>query len=159
MILHLPFRAWCPHCVNGRAKSTPHKVNKQLEEETIPTVAMDYMWMKSREDSRNKSEEEEQEMRGMPILVIKDSKSGCIDANVVPRKGECGFATKCAVECLEFLGYRRINLKTDQEDPILTLKASAKRDWDGEIVEEESPVDESQSNGHVEMPINRYKEW
>ena len=95
----------------------------------------------------------------MPILVIKDSKSCCIDANVVPRKGECGFATKCAVDFLEFLGYKRINLKTDQEDPILTLKASAKRDWDGEIVEEESPVDESQSNGHVEMPINRYKEW
>ena len=43
----------------------------------------------------------------MPILVIKDSKSGCIDANVVPRKGECGFATKCAVDLLEFLGYKR----------------------------------------------------
>ena len=62
MVLHLPFRAWCPHCVKGRAKSEPHRVNKELEEETIPTVAMDYMWMKSREESRNKSDEEEQEI-------------------------------------------------------------------------------------------------
>ena len=97
MVLHLPFRAWCPQCVKGRSKSEPHRVNKESAEEIIPTVAMDYMWMKSREESRNKSDEEDQEMRGMPILVIKDSKSGCIDANVVPRKGECGFATKCAV--------------------------------------------------------------
>ena len=75
----------------------------------------------------------------MPILVINDSKSGCVDANVVTRKGACGFATKCAVEFLEFLGYKRINLKTDQEEAILTLKDSVKRDWDGEIVKRGVP--------------------
>ena len=25
MILHMPFRAWCPHCVRGRATDEPHK--------------------------------------------------------------------------------------------------------------------------------------
>ena len=25
MILHLPYRNWCPHCVNGRAKNEPHR--------------------------------------------------------------------------------------------------------------------------------------
>ena len=136
MVLHLPFRAWCPHCVKGRAKSEPHKANKESEESTIPTIAMDYMWMKSEEESRQRKEEEAAEMRGMPILVITDSKSGYIDANVVPRKGECGFATRCGVRFLEFLGYKRVNFKTDQEESILSLNDSIKREWNGEIVEE-----------------------
>ena len=104
MVLHLPFPGWCPHSVKGRAKSEPHRVNKEAEDKTIPTVAMYYMWMKSKEEGKRTSEEEGPEMRGMPILVIKDSKSGCIDAHVVTRKAECGFATKCAVEFMECLG-------------------------------------------------------
>ena len=28
MISHMPFRAWCPHCVKGRAKSEPHPVKE-----------------------------------------------------------------------------------------------------------------------------------
>ena len=74
------------YCVKGRAKSEPHRVTKEAEDEIIPTVAMDYMWMKSKEEKEKNAEEEDQELRGMPILVMKDSKSGCIDANVVPRK-------------------------------------------------------------------------
>ena len=34
MALHMPFRAWCPHCVKGRAKSEPHRVAKDREEGT-----------------------------------------------------------------------------------------------------------------------------
>ena len=87
MVLHIPFRAWCPHCVKGRAKAGPHRTDNS--EKTIPTVAMDYCYMKSKDDDRSK---EEREIRGMPILVIKDNKTGYISANVVPRKGECNFA-------------------------------------------------------------------
>ena len=34
---------------------------------------------------------ENREIRGMPILVAKDTMTGYIIANVVPKKGECGF--------------------------------------------------------------------
>ena len=68
-----------------------------------------------------------------------------------PAKGNVVLPRNARLFCfLEFLGYKRINLKTDQEESILTLKDSVKRDWSGEIVEEESPVKESQSNGHAE---------
>ena len=53
MISHMPFRAWCPHCVKGRAKSEPHPVKKEKAEEVIPVISMDYMWMKSAEDKHD----------------------------------------------------------------------------------------------------------
>ena len=51
------------------------------------------------------------------------------------------------------MGYKRIVLKSDQEPAIKTLKEAVKRAWDGEIVMEESPVAEHQSNGRVERAV------
>ena len=50
MILHLPYRNWCPHCVNGRAKNEPHRRIEDRGEESIPVIAIDYMYMISERD-------------------------------------------------------------------------------------------------------------
>ena len=75
---------------------------------------------------------DEREIRGMPILVIKDTSTGYVNANVVQRKGECGFATKCIVDFLNYLGHKKVILKSDQEESIMALKASVQREWQGE---------------------------
>ena len=62
MVTHLPFRDWCPHCVRGKSGSKPHTCSRGIHE--IPTVALDYMYMHSKQ--------EENEERGMPIVVTKD---------------------------------------------------------------------------------------
>ena len=100
MVLHMLVRAWCPHCVKGRANSEPHRIVRGKEEETVPTISMDYMWRTSKSESKMNEDNGDTELRGMPILVIKDSKSGFIDANVVPQTGECVFATNCGVSLL-----------------------------------------------------------
>jgi hypothetical protein len=49
-LTHLPFRNWCIFCVKGKAKDDPHKRRiKQDEEQEIPIVSIDYMFMESRE--------------------------------------------------------------------------------------------------------------
>ena len=63
MLTHLPYRAWCPHCVRGKAKGKPHPRDKDGSK-TIPTMVLDYMFM---HESQASGEE-----RGMPILVTKD---------------------------------------------------------------------------------------
>ena len=70
MVTHLPFRSWCPHCVRGKSKGKPHGKATQGNRE-IPTVALDYTFMY---DTQNQNEE-----KGMPILVMKDVKQdeGC----------------------------------------------------------------------------------
>ena len=83
MLTHLPYRAWCPHCVRGKDKGKPHPRAKNGDK-TIPTVALDYMFMHEAQASK--------EERGMPILVTKDvlqegSGTGMKSARVVPKKG------------------------------------------------------------------------
>ena len=47
--LHWPFRSWCPHCVRGRAITSPHprkggEVERDpLVESGIATVSLDYV--------------------------------------------------------------------------------------------------------------------
>ena len=44
MLTHLPYRAWCPHCVRGKSKGKPH-ARTAKEGKSVPTVAVDYMFM------------------------------------------------------------------------------------------------------------------
>ena len=47
-LTHLPFRDWCPYCVQGKAVSYPHRKRKE-EENEVPGVSSDYMGIKHRE--------------------------------------------------------------------------------------------------------------
>ena len=49
-----------------------------------------------------------------------------------------------------FTGGRRINLKSDQPESIMALNDSIARGLTGEIINEESPVDEPHRNGIME---------
>ena len=46
MMTHIPFRAWCPHCVRGKARAAYHKKDKRGERH-VPIIGMDYMYMES----------------------------------------------------------------------------------------------------------------
>lgn len=41
-LTHLPFRDWCPYCVQGKAVSYPHRKRKQDENE-VPVISSDYI--------------------------------------------------------------------------------------------------------------------
>ena len=91
MLTHMPYRSWCEHCVKGKAKGKPHARANREEGET-PVVSIDYMFM-----SDNQEQEEE---RGMPILVMKDRDTKMIKARVVPRKGGDSYAIQRLVKDL-----------------------------------------------------------
>ena len=76
---HAVFRSWCPHCVKGRAEAYGHKTEKD-KERSVPIVGIDYMYMHS--------EQEAEEEKGMPTLVIKDSRTKMIVSKIV-RTGSC----------------------------------------------------------------------
>ena len=68
---HCPFRAWCPHCVAGKAVSDPH-VHKGTDDNGVPIVSIDYMYMT-----------EGTEERGQPILVGVDGSNRTMFAHVM----------------------------------------------------------------------------
>ena len=47
-LTHLPFRDWCPYCVQGKGVSAGHKKRKIIEN-AVPVIAIDYMGLKRRE--------------------------------------------------------------------------------------------------------------
>ena len=66
---------------------------------------MDYSFLSS----------EDQETEGtMPVLNMKDSWSGKVAAEIVPRKGNNEYAAEVVTEFIKRTGYKRVILKSDQ---------------------------------------------
>ena len=56
-ITHLPFRAWCVHCVKGKAKGLAHRKVKHEDkhEELVPVISVDFMfWQTDKQKMRKK---------------------------------------------------------------------------------------------------------
>ncbi len=90
-----------------------------------PTVRVDYIC--------TRSEQEQKEGKGAPIVVTKDSKTKMIMARVAPSKEVENHAVEVAKEMIEELGYRRVILRSDDEPAILTRKEAVRRATDVKI--------------------------
>ena len=143
-VSHLPLRSWCSACVRGRGLSLGHhKVDaKTKEAEQIPTVSLDWVFF------------------GNPRIehTIRCQCSSCGIARVKVsgvtqycRRVVYPYPAKALMNDLDFMGYKRIVLKSDQEPSIVALCDAVKSGWHGEI--EASPKGESKSNGEVEHAV------
>ena len=66
-LTHTPFRAWCPHCVRGRGRNTPHlKQSGGGDKDKVPRIAFDYFFMSWEDEAAHKN----------PMLVMKDEATG-----------------------------------------------------------------------------------
>ena len=72
-LTHLPYRNWCPICVQSKKRNPRHQRIK--EGRGVPIFGIDYMFLNG-EDNLS-----------YPIVVINDSESGGIWAVPVMRKG------------------------------------------------------------------------
>ena len=72
-LTHLPYRNWCPICVQAKKNNPGH--HRISDERGIPIFSMDYMFLNGKESL------------SFPILVITESQSGGIWAIAVKRKG------------------------------------------------------------------------
>ena len=142
-IAHIPYRAWCRHCVRGRGKNSAHERRAQECDNAVETVVMDYCFMGTAEDVDSV----------LPILVARDYSTGRIHSTVVPGKGAHSWVISDICSFLSLLGYKKIILKTDQENAIKDLKLAIKRAWDGDLIIEHSPVADSQANGVAERAV------
>jgi hypothetical protein len=115
---HAVFRDCCPHCVKGKAVSHPHYRGQEKDSE-IPVIALDYMFL---QDNSGKEDKKEDEERGMPIVVIKDSRSKMTFARAIPEKGQNAYAIRRVSDDVASLGYKRVVLKSDNEESMKALR-------------------------------------
>ena len=85
--LHIPFRSWCPECVAGGAKATPHVKTTGDDVKSVPCIHLDYWFM--REDRGGDS---------VPVIVIKDDDTKAYGAHVVTVKGSVDWVAEKVCE-------------------------------------------------------------
>ncbi len=81
---HLPYRAWCPHCVAGGGRDRAHFLKSAADVKANgPLIVADYGFISDRAETRVESES-----RGLsPIMVMRDRGSGSTLSLAVPHKG------------------------------------------------------------------------
>ena len=86
---HCPYRSWCRHCVQARARSSPHRAGEErkgVEEGVgpakVPRVAMDYFFMSIADEKAPVK----------PLIVMADEESGSRYARAVGHKGARGWS-------------------------------------------------------------------
>ena len=110
MLHHMPYRAWCTHCVRGRGRRV-HRP-KSGERGDVPTVAMDFCYLDARD---NHEDDGESESKCTPILVLKCDTTKSISAHALPAK-ECNeHSVRVVVDAANGLGHHKFILKSDQE--------------------------------------------
>jgi hypothetical protein len=122
----------------------------------MPTVAIDYGYLG---DPAGGGMDDQ---KTSPILVAKCGRDRWISADVYPTKGvQTAWCVKRLAEELALAPWRGFTLKSDQEPAIIALKTAAVKIVQGatgkEIVMEESPVGDSQSNGLAENAVKEIK--
>ena len=91
------------------------------------------------------------------MIVMYDARnSKALFSFIVPQKGENEYAIMKSVQYItKILGYRKFIFKGDQEPALRTLMDRVSRLCGEQVIFEESPVGESQSNGAIENAVQR----
>ena len=132
--------------MKGRGEAYGHMKLKDKVKD-VPVVSVDYAYMHPEADG------EDDEAKGMPILVAKDSRSKMLFSRVVPRKGLDEYAVGALKMIIEQLGYKKAVMKSDNEPAILLLKDLVRKETDVEVVMEEARVGDHQANRAAENAV------
>ena len=144
---HIPYKSWCPACVEGKKSNPPHR--RVVEEgRTVPELAIDYAFMRDSEDADR-----------LTIVIMKDRDSKAVFSDMVEVKGQgiSGTIQRIA-DNISRLGYKKVILKSDQEPALIDLINGIIEYRDDPTIPEHSPVGESQSNGLVERAVRSCKD-
>ena len=163
---HIPYRAWCGSCVCGRGHEAPHHP-VEPGSRTIAVISFDDFflvknWSFTRRewDLRSEAEREEEHLK---VLVVKDAMGKYVFTHAVERKGvdDDGYVVECLVKDVQWLGYSKVVLKSDNEPAIVrvlqdSLKALRVEGLD-RAAEEHPPPFDPQANGDVEAAVKTAK--
>ena len=83
-ISHLPYRCWCPDCVEAFAREWGHR--KQEEERTIPLISCDYLYISENGLFAREELSEEEREGSSRVLVMYCSSSRTPFADGVPQR-------------------------------------------------------------------------
>ena len=150
-VSHFPFRAWCEHCVRGKAKAMKH-VRVDHSEEQVPVISVDYCFMNSKDDTVIT---EDTQSKHSPVLVVRDRWTRMVFAHVLPYKGvqKGPVGSKCLLNDLRKLGYPKMIVRYDPEPALQAVVEAAKNGFQGQLILEKIPVGVFERKGEIERAV------
>ena len=147
-LTHLPYQPWCEECISGKGREGHHRRASSAERAEKPhVIQMDYLFL------GRHGEQVDGESALLTILVLVDTETGWPWALQIPTKGmEKGkYAVENIALFLDKLGYEKVVLQHDQENPLAAVaKAVQRHQGATKISVRASPVKSHQSQGSVE---------
>ena len=166
---HVCFRSWCRHCVRGRSQEAAHS-SSQPSPTTLPVISWDYYFLSTSgidaDDVTGRvippSDSDPLQISAeSPGLVMWDSKTKGLYSHLLPAKGvdyaELEKVLRLVSEDLVRLGHKRVVFRSDGEPALLAFLRELRKYWEGEVIPEQSPVGDPQSNGAAENAVKLTK--
>ncbi|CAK0796647.1 unnamed protein product [Prorocentrum cordatum] len=151
---HAVFRAWCSACCDGRSYGQPRRLVPRDEEMEVPVVSMDFGHL----DRAEAGAVQEGQERRITFVVLHCRKLRCYGATALPDKGTGEFVVRACSDFLDYLGHKRLVLRSDGEEAMLSLKkAIVDKCESKDIILEESPVGDRAADGQVENALKIIK--
>ena len=141
-VTHMPYRSWCPACVEGKARDKHHSLNEEQDQKGVPEIVFDYGFLGSEGEET------------IAIQVARDRRTRMLFAHVVPKKGfthEHGAAEM--IKDIVKLGYKEVVLKCDGEAALKSIQDEVRRQRAEPTILENSPVGDSRANGAAERAV------
>ena len=143
---HVPYRPWCPVCVEAKGIEDPHFKADPSREHDIAEIAMDY---KSFGQSTPGEED-----KGTAI-ILKDRDTKTIYGHLVEEKGVGdGWVVKKLVEDVDSLGYTDLMVKTDGEPAIVQVAKELQKLRTHWTLIEHPPAYDPKSNDAAEKAVD-----
>ena len=157
---HLPYRCWCPDCVEafGRERAHGHS-----EGRSIPLVSCDYLFVTPRGVFRKAELTNEEQEEALKVLVAYCSATRSIFAHAVPKKGldEKGYIVDQLKQDILWLGHSLVVIKGDNEPALIQVisatLAALKMSGVTSVSDEGSVPYDPQTNGAAAAAVRLLK--
>ena len=149
--------------MRGRCKEWAHRGGGSTgsdDKGEFPILHFDYCYLCQKGNSP--SEKENAERAGSsPVLVMWDARSKGLFGFLLPAKGVDFITSDLAIHqiatAISELGYTRAAFRSDGERSILAFLRAVAVKWGGEMIPQNSPSGDPQSNGTAEMAVGLLK--